>query len=330
VPDVTLTYLEMLSAHQLRPCARPGEGDLVLARAEIPSPEFSRFLYTAVGSRWGWKGRRRWTYAQWREYLDRPELETWVGYVSATPIGYGELEWQEDGNVELCCFGLLPQFLGRGLGGPLLTKVVQRSWARLETRRVWLHTYSGDHPSALPNYRARGFEIFRTETRPGSPSILEPWPGAFETLSVSLERPDVRDVAPLLDALDRHLAALYPSESNHLLSLEALQAPDVRFFVARRGREAIGCGALRVCEGYGEIKRMYVHPEARGGRVGRALLAHLEDAARGLGLPVLRLETGVHQPEAIALYRATGYRDRGPFGTYGADPLSIFMEKTLA
>ncbi len=78
---------------------------------------------------------------------------------------------------------------------------------------------------------------------------------------------------------------------------------------------------------YAEVKRMYVKPEARRLGIGAAILRELEGLARQEKRTCIRLETGVHQPEALALYRRAGYVDRGPFGDYPADPLSVFMEK---
>jgi len=104
----------------------------------------------------------------------------------------------------------------------------------------------------------------------------------------------------------------------------------VRFFVARRSGEALGCGALRIdAEDYGEVKRMFVLPRARGLKLGRLIIDRLEAEARREGLGCLRLETGIHQAEALGLYRAAGFVERGPFGEYGPDPLSVFMEKRL-
>ncbi len=100
--------------------------------------------------------------------------------------------------------------------------------------------------------------------------------------------------------------------------------------MARRAGEALGCGALRIdAEGYGEVKRMFVLPRARGLKLGRRILDRLEEEARREGLRCLRLETGVHQPEALGLYRTAGFVEREPFGEYGPDPLSVFMEKRL-
>ena len=149
-------------------------------------------------------------------------------------------------------------------------------------------------------------------------------------LTIAPESPRQDEIVRLIGELDAYLGALYPAESNHLLDIDSLAAPDMRFLVARRDGTAVGCVALRVdAEGYGEIKRMYVDPRARGARVGRRLLDRLEEQARAEGLRLLRLEAGIHQPEALGLYRAAGFTDRGPFGAYVPDPLSVFMEKTL-
>jgi GNAT superfamily N-acetyltransferase len=175
---VTITYLEMTDRAQLRP-AGSGAPPLQLVRAEIPCPELNRFLYAAVGAGWWWYSRLPWDHARWLAYLDRPELETWVAYVSGTPAGYFELERQDGDDVELAYFGLLPGFIGRGLGGELLAAAITRAWD-IGARRVWVHTCSLDHPQALRNYQTRGFRIFRTEETteelPDEP--LQPWPGA--------------------------------------------------------------------------------------------------------------------------------------------------------
>lgn len=149
-------------------------------------------------------------------------------------------------------------------------------------------------------------------------------------ITIALESPRQDDVARLIQELDAYQSSLYPAESNHLLDIDTLAAPSIRFFVARRGGDALGCGALRIdAAGYGEVKRMFVLPTARGMRLGRLILRRLEDQARREGLGCVRLETGIHQAEALALYRAAGYVERGPFGEYGPDPLSVFMEKGL-
>jgi putative acetyltransferase len=134
-----------------------------------------------------------------------------------------------------------------------------------------------------------------------------------------------------VEELDAYKTSLYPAESNHLLDIDSLAHPSIHLFVARRNGEALGCGALRIDpEGYGEVKRMFVLPLARGMKVGKQILQCTEEQAHREGLPNLRLETGIHQSEALALYRSAGFVERGLFGDYRSDPLSVFMEKALS
>ncbi len=147
---------------------------------------------------------------------------------------------------------------------------------------------------------------------------------------INTETPDQLDVRAMLDKLDAYCAALYPAESNHLMDIASLMQGDVLFLVARDvGGQAVGCAALVNRGGYGEVKRMYVDEAGRGRGIGRALLEQLTMFARMSGLQVLRLETGIHQPEAIGLYERSGFVRIDPFGDYQPDPLSLFMEKRL-
>jgi ribosomal protein S18 acetylase RimI-like enzyme len=175
-------YLEMNDRKELRPSAKTHE-KLLLLRAEIPCPELNRFLYSAVGGDWYWIDRLSWSYERWFEYLNRSDLETWVGYLAGTPAGYYELEMQAGSNVEIAYFGLLPQFIGRGIGGHLLTEATERSW-QMGAARVWVHTCSLDGPAALANYQARGFRMYKEE---GAEVDLPdrapgPWPGAKKSV----------------------------------------------------------------------------------------------------------------------------------------------------
>lgn len=150
------------------------------------------------------------------------------------------------------------------------------------------------------------------------------------TARIALERPDQPEVVALIDELDAFQKPLYPPESHHGIPIDALMQPHVLFAVAREEGEAIGCGAVVLGDGFGELKRMFVRPSLRGRGVAQGLLAFLESSARERGFALMRLETGVSQPEALRLYERAGYARRGPFGHYGPDPLSVFMEKSLA
>jgi putative acetyltransferase len=151
-----------------------------------------------------------------------------------------------------------------------------------------------------------------------------------DAVTIAPERPDQPEVVRLIEASDAYAKALYPPESNHLLDVAALSEPAVTFLVARAGGEAIGCGALlHDPRGWGEVKRMYLRPDLRGRGIAARVLAELEAIARASRLPLLRLETGIHNREALALYRRTGFVEREAFGDYAPDPLSVFMEKRI-
>ncbi|MFF1478672.1 GNAT family N-acetyltransferase [Streptomyces sp. NPDC058301] len=183
--EVTTWSLEQTSPADLRPAAEP-TGDIRIVRAAVPSPEFSRFLYTAVGGDIRWIDRLSWSYAQWQEFLAKPGVETWVAYENGTPAGYVELDAQDEGAVEIVYFGLVPAFRGRRIGGHLLSYGIARAWDladrwpdRPTTKRVWLHTCSLDGEHAMDNYLRRGFRLFDTKvTQEAEVEAPGPWPGA--------------------------------------------------------------------------------------------------------------------------------------------------------
>jgi GNAT superfamily N-acetyltransferase len=158
---VIIHHLEMTDRADFRPAAVKREG-LEVRQSHIPCPELNRFFYAAVGEAWSWVDRLIWTDEHWLDYLDRPELATWIGYFKGTPAGYFELEAQPESSVEIVYFGLLPQFVGIGIGGQFLNEAIERAW-EMGGSRVWLHTCSLDHPAALANYEARGFKVFKEE-----------------------------------------------------------------------------------------------------------------------------------------------------------------------
>jgi putative acetyltransferase len=150
------------------------------------------------------------------------------------------------------------------------------------------------------------------------------------SITIGPEDPAQPEIRALIDDLDALMVSLYPAESNHLLDIETLRQPDIKFFVARYDEVAVGCGAYRVLDPkHGEIKRMFVTPVARGMRLGARLLLHLETDAWVAGIRRLSLETGIHQPEAIGLYERFGFTVCPPFADYQPDPLSLFMTKKI-
>jgi GNAT superfamily N-acetyltransferase len=124
---------------------------------------FFRYLYAQVGRAYHWYDRLAWTDEQNQARLQDPAVSVHLLTVAGAPAGYFELQKHADDSVEIAYFGLLPEFLGRGLGKYLLSEAVAAAWA-LGDSRVWLHTCSLDGPAALPNYLARGFVPFKQET----------------------------------------------------------------------------------------------------------------------------------------------------------------------
>lgn len=147
---------------------------------------------------------------------------------------------------------------------------------------------------------------------------------------IASERPDSADAIALIDELEAYLSPMYPSESRHGYSVEKLLREGVAFFVTRQDGAPAGCGGVQLYGGdYGEVKRMYVRPAFRGLGLAKRMLDHLAGHARAHGVNLLRLETGIHQHEAIGLYEGWGFERIPPFGSYHEDPLSLFFEKKL-
>jgi GNAT superfamily N-acetyltransferase len=124
---------------------------------------FFRYLYAEVGRKYHWVDRLGWTDDEIRAYLADPGVSLWVMYYTGSPAGYFELKREADGSTELAYFGLLEEFIGRGLGKYLLSYAIKRAWSD-GANRVWVHTCTLDGAAALPNYLKRGFKPFAERT----------------------------------------------------------------------------------------------------------------------------------------------------------------------
>jgi putative acetyltransferase len=153
--------------------------------------------------------------------------------------------------------------------------------------------------------------------------------------TVAAERADGTDAMLLIQELEDVLDPLYPSESRHGYGVEKMLREGVDFFVLREEGMPAACGGVQFFaqhngdEPYGELKRMYVRPQFRGRGYAKAILSHLATMARQRDVYLLRLETGIHQLEAIGLYEGWGFQRIGPFGLYTNDPLSLYFERRL-
>jgi putative acetyltransferase len=155
---------------------------------------------------------------------------------------------------------------------------------------------------------------------------------------MNIERVDPSSEAAgrLIAMSDAYMAALYPVESNHMLSVDALLQDNVIFLGCHMDGQLAACGAVTILFdddeqlSYGEIKRVFVPDEFRGRGLSKHIMRALEDHLLDQDIRVVRLETGIRQPEALGLYFRLGYAERAAFGQYEEDPLSVFMEKILS
>jgi GNAT superfamily N-acetyltransferase len=185
ISAVTEWAMEMCDAADLRP-APPPDIEMAFSRSRVPSPDVSRALYAAVGARVCWTDRFPWSHEDWKAWVDRPELATWIVMAGGTIAGFFEIEAQPGGDTEIHLVGLTPAFVGKGYGGHLVEQCVRRAWRRGEdwaehtgpATRVWLRTSTLDHPNAMGNYRSRGFKVAAETTRPKlvPDPRLAPWP----------------------------------------------------------------------------------------------------------------------------------------------------------
>lgn len=144
------------------------------------------------------------------------------------------------------------------------------------------------------------------------------------------QRPDTPEAIQLIDELEAYLSPMYPQESRHGYSVEKLIKQGVAFFVTQHENAVAGCGGVQLFgTEYAEVKRMYVRPAFRGLGLAKMMLDHLAAHAREHNIRILRLETGIHQHEAVGLYEKYGFQRRSPFGEYIDDPNSIYFEKMI-
>ncbi len=161
--QVTRYFLEMLSPSLLR--ASNDVKELQITEAQVKQYQLNRFFYQFIGEAWAWIDKLPWSDKQWKEWAERENLRTWLAYASGTPAGFYELEQLEKGDTEIAYLGLAPKFIGKGFGGYLLSHAINSAWTWSGTKRVWLHTCTLDHPSAMNNYKARGMEIYQEKIK---------------------------------------------------------------------------------------------------------------------------------------------------------------------
>lgn len=156
--STVITYLEMKERPTRVPAPAPAGRKLALIRAEKPTVSFSRYLYDAVGRQWWWYERKQLSDESLAATIHNERFETFVLYVHGTPAGYFELDRREPHVVELAYYGLMPEFIGQGLGRYLIDQAVELAWGGPPIPgRLWVNTCDMDHPKALSHYQRAGF-----------------------------------------------------------------------------------------------------------------------------------------------------------------------------
>jgi GNAT superfamily N-acetyltransferase len=159
---VKTTYLQMF-ARPLRVVPPPRDG-LTVVHAIKPTVSYYRFLYDTVGQHYDWPRCKKLSDAELAALLHDPRIEVHVLVVEGVPAGLAELDRRTQGEIELVHFGLMPEFIGQGLGRYFLQWTIDKAWS-YGPRRFWLHTDTKDHSAALPNYLKAGFEIYKEEVK---------------------------------------------------------------------------------------------------------------------------------------------------------------------
>ena len=158
--EVTIFHLEMLSP-ALRSVPVPRDG-LTVLHVQSPSVSYYRSLYNAVGKDFYWLSRRKLSDEALAVILGDPRNEMHGLQVDGAPAGFAELDRRQSDAIELVQFGLMPDFIGQGIGKWFLQWTIDKAWS-YEPKRFWLHTCTLDHPAALPNYLKAGFVQFKQE-----------------------------------------------------------------------------------------------------------------------------------------------------------------------
>ena len=158
---VERNFLELRDIKKLK--FNSSKENKLLIKKIKPDFQLNKFFYKQVGKKHRWIDRLSWTDEKWINFISNKNLETYVISESDDLMGFFELLYNPDLNeTEISYFGLLEEYIGKGIGGYALSEAIKKSFEK-NIKRVWLHTCTLDHPNALKNYIARGMRVFRKE-----------------------------------------------------------------------------------------------------------------------------------------------------------------------
>lgn len=162
IPTI-VTFLDMAAKPELTPPPLPA-GKIAILRAEKPPVHFYRYLYDAIGKAHYWVDRKKIGDDGIAELLADPGVQLYVLYAEGCPAGMAEMDYRNPAAGQLAYFGLMPEFIGRGLGHYFLVQTVLNAWAK-PIKMLKVNTCTLDHPRALPLYQRAGFSPYAREER---------------------------------------------------------------------------------------------------------------------------------------------------------------------
>ncbi len=156
-------YLEITSLENLIEINCPDK-NLLIKKVDPPNIELNKFFYKNVGKKHRWIDRLVWDNIKWSSYLENDRVHTYILKLKDDLVGYFEvIQDQSIKSSELAYFGILDEYIGKRIGGYLLSEAIKKCF-ELNSKRVWVHTCTLDHKNALKNYLGRGMKIFKEET----------------------------------------------------------------------------------------------------------------------------------------------------------------------
>jgi len=161
--QVERSYLEISSINELLVKNKPFS-DLYLEKVNPPDFQLNKFFYKEIGKKHSWTDRLVWDDKKWIDYLENSGVNTYILKQNKDFIGYFEQIFDKDKlDCEIAYFGILEEYIGKKLGGYLLSEAIKISF-NIGSKRIWVHTCSLDHKNALQNYLSRGMKVFKSET----------------------------------------------------------------------------------------------------------------------------------------------------------------------
>ena len=160
---VDRNYLEIHSLDDLIESKIPSD-EFIIEPIDPTNFQLNKFFYKQIGKKHKWTDRLVWSDKKWIDYLENSKVNTYILKQNKDLIGYFEQIFNKEKlDCEIAYFGILEEYIGKHLGGYLLSEAIKISF-NIGSKRIWVHTCSLDHKNALQNYLSRGMKVFKSET----------------------------------------------------------------------------------------------------------------------------------------------------------------------